>query len=39
MLLSIALFLLSYFSKKILNTEDLVINSLAEQLTNEHIQN
>ena len=38
MLLSIAFFLLSYFSKEILNTEDLVINSLAEQLTNEQIQ-
>lgn len=37
-LISIFTFLLSFFSKKILNIDELLINSLAEQLTNEQIQ-
>lgn len=37
-LLSITTFLLTYFSKEILNIDELVINSLAGQLTSDHVE-
>lgn len=37
-ILLILTFILSYFTKELLNTDDLIINSLVEQLTNEQIQ-
>lgn len=37
LILTLATFLLSYFSKEILKTDDLIISSLAEQLTNKQI--
>lgn len=36
--LLILTFILSYFTKELLNTDELIVNSLAEQFTNEQIQ-